>query len=112
MNDTTVVQGGGLNIDAFTMNYLGVGGAGASTTGFYLSSDPTVNTSDRLLVTKSAPALAAYNVNSNSWFDHEIFGLTLPSDIGPGTYYLGAYADYQSLIGESNEGNNVWNTVK
>jgi hypothetical protein len=94
--DTTLVQGGSLAIDAYAMNYLGAGTAAASTTGFYLSSDSTVNTADLLPTTKSAPSLTDYNANGNGWFDHESFSVTLPGNVGPGTYYLGAYADYQA----------------
>src|SRR5207245_2670034 len=49
---------------------------------------------------------------SSGWYDRETFSLTLPSDVTPGTYYLGAMADYNNQVSESNESNNVWNTVK
>jgi subtilase family serine protease len=33
--------------------------------------------------------------------------LVIPTTVAPGTYYLGAYADYQNVVAESIETNNT-----
>ena len=37
--------------------------------------------------------------------------LSFPTNLAPGTYYLGVLADYNGQLGETNETNNVSNTV-
>ena len=82
--DTVVNQGGG--------------NAGASTTGFYLSSNGTVK--NTLLGTRSVPALVSGSssgpVNTT---------LTLPGNLN-GNYYIMACANYNNQIVESNTANN------
>jgi hypothetical protein len=107
--DAMVAAGGNLTIDEYTFN-VGLAAAPASITGFYLSTDTTIATSDIFLTLKATPSLAAYL--ASGFYDHQSFLVALPDNLAPGTYYLGALADSQNQITESNEGNNALNTVK
>ncbi|MGH9630741.1 MAG: matrixin family metalloprotease, partial [Bryobacteraceae bacterium] len=69
--------------------------------GFYLSTDNYIGTNDRLLAT-----------NTGAWCDPGFTGtfsrtLTIPSNIPPGTYYLGLRLDDRNQVPETNGGNNV-----
>ena len=109
MGSPTVAAGGSLTVDLYTLN-LGSGASGAYTTRLYLSTDQTITTSDTLLTTLSVPAETAYN--GSHWFDHYNYAQALPSNLAPGTYWLGAIADYDNQIAESNESNNTYNVVQ
>lgn len=68
--------------------------------GFYLSTNDYISTADRWLGTNygawaSSGALGTYSRS-----------LYIPTDIAPGTYYLGYLVDGGFAIGEGNEGNN------
>ena len=78
----------------------GTGAAGASTSGIYLSTDSTITTSDTLLATDAVAAIAA-----GSWSSESV-SITIPGTLAAGTYYVGAIADYNNAIAESNETNN------
>lgn len=70
--------------------------------GIYLSSDPTVTTGDILIGSRTIASLAG------STSDTAVTSVTVPSASVPaGTYYLGAIADDQGVITESNESNNT-----
>jgi subtilase family serine protease len=105
-----VVAGDNLAIAGDTFN-MGPGTAAASTTRFYLSTDPTITTDDRLIAFDAAPALTP-GFNGTSYYDHYDFSAVVPADLAPGTYYLGAIADADGLIAETNNINNTWNTVQ
>ena len=38
--------------------------------------------------------------------------VTLPSNLAPGTYYIGGIADYNDEVSESNESNNTYNVAQ
>ncbi|WP_291575921.1 NF038122 family metalloprotease [Bradyrhizobium sp.] len=84
----------------FTINDSGAAAA-ASTTGLYLSTDSTITTADKLLGTFSSPAEQAGGASN------EVIALSLPSNLTPGTYYLGVIADSTGSVTESNETNNA-----
>ena len=112
MANITVAAGGMLAIEEYTKNF-GNGATASSVTGFYLSTDGAINTSDILLATKTTAALAGYgNGSGTGWYDHQAFSTALSTGLAAGTYYLGALADANGQIGESNEGNNVGNGVQ
>jgi len=67
---------------------------------FYLSTNNFISTADRLLGTNYG---ASAGPGATGTFSRT---LTIPSDIAPGTYYLGFLVDSGSGIGETNEGNN------
>jgi subtilase family serine protease len=84
-----------------TVKNQGTGGAGPSTTAFYLSANSTLDTGDQLLGTRAVPALAAgaTSVASTS--------VTVPVGTATGTYYVIVKADVNNDVIESTETNNV-----
>src|SRR5206468_2078794 len=77
-------------------------GATASTTRYYLSSDPQKSGGDALLTgSRSVPALAAGGESEG-----KAITLTIPSTMPIGTYYLLACADDTAVVIEVEEGNN------
>jgi hypothetical protein len=88
ISDTTWNQG---TVNTSTSFYVGL----------YLSTDATITTSDTRLGTRSIASLAAGATSSGSK------SVTIPLTTVPGTYYLGAIADYSGRISESNEANNA-----
>ncbi len=75
--------------------------APASTTTFYLSTDPVLDAGDVFLGIRAVPALApgATNVGTTS--------LTVPASTAGGSYNIIAKADNPGLVAESNETNNT-----
>ncbi|MGZ3537902.1 MAG: S8 family serine peptidase [Thermodesulfobacteriota bacterium] len=83
-----------------TVKNQGTGDSGGFYASVYLSTDPTINTSDRAITTFYVSPLAAgaqrtYTVKP-----------VIPTIVAPGSYYLGAIADTGKQVGESNENNN------
>jgi subtilase family serine protease len=76
------------------------GGAGAFYVGFYLSHDSVITTSDTYLGNRLVTGLGpgAFSAADTT--------VTVPAGLAPGTYYIGAIADYNSQVIESNEANN------
>ena len=88
ITDTTTNQGGG--------------SIGASTTQFYLSRDPSLDTGDtKLDGVHAVPALMAGASHSASTT------VTMPAGLAPGGYYLFAKADATGSLPESREQNNT-----
>ena len=98
VSSTMITPGGSTSVDFWVVNY-GKGAAAASTSGLYLSTDPTITTSDTLLTTVSSPALMSYG--TTGYYDHQTVALTLPANLAPGTYYIGGIADYNNGVAES-----------
>jgi serralysin len=87
---------------SYTINNTGTATAAASTTGIFLSTDSTITTSDMLLATYATPALAA------GASDLETAQLALfLHNMMPGSYFVGAIADYNGQIAETDETNNA-----
>jgi large repetitive protein len=84
-----------------TRNQGGVA-AGSSTTVFYLSADPLLDTSDVFLGSRAVPGLAAGETHSGSVV------LVVPADTPTGSYYLFARADSGGAVIESQEANNTY----
>ncbi len=77
-------------------------GAGAFTVGLYLSTpDSTITKEDRLLATLSFGSMDAGASSKTSTT------VTLPSDLIPGNYFLGAFADPGASVDELDETNNA-----
>jgi subtilase family serine protease len=110
VNHTTVAAGGSLTIDAYDMN-LGNAVSGASTAQIYLSTDPTITTSDTVLSTITSSETLA-TVSQPGYYDHQQVTVALPAGLAPGTYYIGGIADYNNQVSESNETNNTYNVVQ
>lgn len=83
----------------------GSGAALPTTTGVYLSTDKTLTTSDTLLGTVITPGLAAGGSDSES------LAISLPTNLAPGVYYLGALANQTGDVNESKPGNDASNLV-
>src|SRR5262249_21763508 len=79
--------------------------AAASVAGIYLSTDATITTSDTLLTTTSTPSLAA------GGSDNEGATLSFPTNLSPGTYYIGVLADSTGLVTEGSDANNGSNAA-
>jgi uncharacterized delta-60 repeat protein len=86
---------------SYTITNIGPAAAAASTTGIYLSTDSTITTSDTLIVTQATPALAG------GVSDVEAASLLFPTDLAPGSYFVGVIADHNGQIAESGEANNA-----
>ena len=78
----------------------GSGGAGGFKVGIYLSADSIITTSDTLLGYGSVTSLAAGTQQSLNT------AVTIPASLTPGTYYIGAIADYTNSVKETDESNN------
>ena len=111
VNKTTAAAGDSLTIDAYNMNLGNAVDATSTTAGIYLSTDATITTSDTLLTTLTTSSTLA-TVSQPGYFDHQTVTLSLPSNLAPGTYYIGGIADYNNHLTESNESNNSYNTVQ
>ena len=96
----TAAPGGTISLTDTTRNLSG-SPAPASSTGFYLSLNSTIDSSDTYLGSRSVSSLAAGGSESGSTT------VTIPGTIVPGTYYIVARADWAGLLQESNETNNA-----
>jgi subtilase family serine protease len=96
---TRVAAGSSIDVTETTQN-IGTGNAGASVTGFYLSSNALLDAADLPIGSRAVPALApsAANVRTTT--------VTLPA-VAPGTWYLLANADDGRTITETMETNNT-----
>jgi len=92
--------GANITITDTTKN-LGLGGAVATTTAYYLSINNKYEASDRPLGSRSVPALAAGAIQKES------AGVVIPADATAGPYYLLARADAGTAEVEKSETNNV-----
>lgn len=73
-----------------------------SLAGIYLSSDPIITTADIFLGSREVIPLAAGISNSGA------MKFKIPVNLIPGTYYIGAIADYDNKIVEIDETNNTF----
>jgi hypothetical protein len=79
----------------------GASKAGAFYVGYYLSSDSVVSIADTRIGRRYVSSLAAQAVNSTTT------SVSIPRTLVPGTYYLGAVADYVERSPEQDETNNT-----
>jgi subtilase family serine protease len=77
------------------------GDAGGFRVGIYLSRDPVITSSDTWIGSRYVPALAAGATGSGTTT------VTIPGYLSPGTWYIGAIADYLSQYAEPDEANNA-----
>ncbi|MEQ1614530.1 MAG: CARDB domain-containing protein [Hyphomicrobiaceae bacterium] len=95
-----VVAGNGVGFK-FAISNIGSSLAAPSTTAIYLSTDATIDVTDRLLMTVDQGAIPAGSS------EHDFVGIDLPSDLANGTYFIGAIVDAANAISESSEANNA-----
>jgi subtilase family serine protease len=86
---------------SYTIRNQGNANANASLTRFYLSTDTILDSSD---IELGSDNLASVTSNTSSIKD---LTLAIGSNINPGSYYLLAKADSNSVLTESNENNNL-----
>jgi hypothetical protein len=109
MSVTTIVAGAAATVDAYAINRGSVT-SGSSTAGIYLSTDANITTSDTLLTTVGSSALSPNGVSG--YVDYHAVSVTLAANLAPGTYYIGAIADYNNVLVETNEDNNASGPVQ
>jgi subtilisin len=98
---STVPVGGQISLAAEVKNQ-GSGNAGPFRIGFYLSVDASVTTDDTLF------AVCEFSTGLGAGLSATCSGpVSLPSNLTPGIYYLGAIVDDQGKVAETNEGNNT-----
>ena len=86
-----------------TTRNQGAGTAGATTTKYYLSTNPTFDVSaDVWLASRAVPLLVTGGSSAGPQT-----AVTIPPGTAPGNYYILAVADAGSTVAESNENNNV-----
>jgi len=95
----SVSSGGSISVTCQVRNN-GPGSTGASMTGIYLSKDTAISTSDTKIGEYPVGPLSAGSTHSQ--------GGSYPVTIGlDGTFYVGAIADWNNQVSETNEGNNA-----
>ncbi len=100
----SVAVGNTVSVNATVFN-AGDTAASSSKIGYYLSADTSFSASDVYLSNSAGSTLnAATGALKNAT-------LTIPANTLPGSYYILYFADYQSLVTESNENNNVAHTA-
>jgi hypothetical protein len=106
----TGVPGGSLRLAPWRITNRGSARArstyGAVTSTYYLSPDPVVTRSDRVLRGVAPIDLEELGPGQS----HEFPGdqqIAIPEDVSPGTYYFGIIVDSNDGVEESDETNNV-----
>jgi len=84
-----------------TTRNSGAGDAASSTTGFYLSTNTTLDAADIQLNSRVVDALAAGASISGTT------SLTIPATTTAGTYYIIGKADAEGVVPETSETNNT-----
>jgi len=84
-----------------TVQNAGAGDATSFRVGIYLSADAIIDATDDLLGDRVVSSLGV------GLTDSAASGVTIPPSTPTGTYYLGAIADHQGAVSESDEGNNA-----
>jgi subtilase family serine protease len=97
---SSVPAGGNLSLSATIANQGG-GPAASSAVGYYLSTNQTLDASDRLLGTSSGAALGV-NLDANR---QQV--AAVPANVTPGAYYVLFVADPANAVSETNENNNM-----
>jgi hypothetical protein len=92
--------GGSISVSASLLNQR-ANDSGAFRLGFYLSTDSTITTGDRLIASCSYSSLVAGGSSTCGG------SASIPSNVAPGSYYLGAIADYQNAVIEASDNNNT-----
>jgi hypothetical protein len=100
-NPTNVTPGGTVTLN-FTIANRGGVQANPTNHEIRLSSDPVIDTSDRLLVIVGTASLAP-----NGSFPFTNLNVTIPFDVASGTQFIGVIADAFNANAEANETNNT-----
>jgi subtilase family serine protease len=98
---STARAGGAITVSDTTRNQ-GTEAVPESATGFYLSSNILIDSTDILLGSRAVGSLAPSGTHSAST------GLVIPAGTTAGSYYVIAAADWNAVVPESNESNNKY----
>jgi trimeric autotransporter adhesin len=93
--------GGTISVSDTTANLSVSSPAAASTTRFFLSTNPTLDAADVAIGSQAVPALASGASSAGAT------PVTIPAVTATGTYYILAKADGANVLAENNEANNV-----
>jgi uncharacterized repeat protein (TIGR01451 family) len=96
---TNACTGKSIIISNIVMN-IGTDNAGNSAVGIYLSTDTNITTADLRLGSRAITSLGPGQTNAGT------VSAALPLTLNPGTYYIGALADYLNQLPEADEQNN------
>ncbi len=102
---STVAAGGALDL-RYSAHVGGSGAVGtAFSTGVYLSTDATIDGSDRRIATFQESG----SLSGGDTFGDAMWGqrVTIPADVAQGSYWLGVAVDDGNLVAETEEGNNA-----
>lgn len=88
-------QGATISVDAEVSN-TGNAASGAFPIKYYASTNSSINTSDRLIGTENRASLAAGENSSGP------FNATIPADLAPGTYFIGAIVNFDDSSSADN----------
>jgi hypothetical protein len=81
--------------------------AGPFEIGYYLSADEFVTKEDIFLDMRAIAGVEAGATETNYWSNTDSSLASLPLDLAPGNYWLGAIADHKNQVSEYREHNNV-----
>jgi subtilase family serine protease len=101
-----LTAGSGFDVQ-FRVQNTGAGSAGAFRVGFYLSTDSTVTTGDRLLGFTDFATLAANTTSASQTQRLTLPGATDAFWRGNGTYFVGMVVDTLGAVAETSETNNA-----
>ncbi|MBU1425895.1 MAG: fibronectin type III domain-containing protein, partial [Gammaproteobacteria bacterium] len=96
-------KGGYINVSDTLTNQGSVASTASVRVGYYLSTDNVITSTDTFLGYRSVYTVAAGASNTNAGYGYYA---NVPAGLAPGTYYLGAIADYSGLEAETDETNN------
>lgn len=105
--DSEVWAEGDTVIANWNINNVGLGEGNASGSGLYLSTDNNITTEDILLsFDASTGNMSVGEINAE--------GVTpvIDSSIAPGIYWIGVIADFENVVFESDETNNISNLIE
>ncbi len=103
---STIGIGGKVSLTSASIRNNGNDSSGAFQVGYYQSSDATITAADTLMGSYGCAALAP---SGQCGTGAQL--LTLPSNTGAGTYYVGLLIDSGNSVPESNESNNTWSSA-
>ena len=111
LGSTTWADGDTISVN-YNLENIGSADAANSTSRLYISTNSTITSSDTVLLTDSSSGtMNPGEVNPEG--EPNSFTLDLSAlGLSAGTYYVGARADDDDVVSESNEGNNVSNVIQ
>ena len=99
---TSANAGDVISVETIATN-AGTAGTGNIAIGYYISTDSNIDNSDRILTFDFFSNIVAGGSNIiNSRL------LTIPTNISPGSYFIGAIGDNGNVLLENDESNNTW----